>query len=87
MKNDSVFSFAEFKSVFRRARVKIPEQSLRKSYRGLDQLRERKNLSWREMKEKVHALGNKLQSEWFKTQGQLVTVRIPLTERDWDRLG
>jgi hypothetical protein len=87
MKSDRVFSFAEFKSLFRRANLNIPEQSLRNSYRGLDQLRKHKNLSWLEMREKVHALGNELQSELFKTQGHLVAARIPLTERDWDRMG
>jgi hypothetical protein len=86
MLTEAVYSFAEFKSLFDRAQVNIADQRLRKSYQELNQLRKHKNLSWQEVGEKVHALGNELHMELLKS-GELKASQIPLTERDWERIG
>ena len=86
-KMEKVFSFAEFKTLVDAAKLDVPEESLRKSYQGLDQLRKKKNLSWEETREKAHALGNGLQVDLLKNRGQLKAARIPVTDRDWERVG
>ena len=86
-KMEKVFSFAEFKTLVDAAKLDVPEESLRKSYQGLDQLRKKKNLSWEETREKAHALGNGLglQVDLLKNRGQLKAARIPVTDRDWEK--
>ena len=86
-KMEKVFSFAEFKTLVDAAKLDVPEESLRKSHQGLDQLRKKKNLSWEETREKAHALGNGLQVDLLKNRGQLKAARIPVTDRDWERVG
>jgi hypothetical protein len=83
---ENVFTFAEFKAAIDRANLNIEGQSLLKSYQGLNQLRKRKNLSWLEMKKKAHVLANELQVQLLKNPGQLKAARIPLTDRDWERI-
>jgi hypothetical protein len=67
------------------AELKVPEESLRKSYASLDKLRKKENLSWDEMRSKVETLGSELQAEVLESKGKLKAARIPLTERDWER--
>lgn len=80
-----IVTYAEFKLLFND--LKISEQSLRKSYQGLDRLRKNKNLSWDQVRSKVHVLGSNLQSDVLRSKGKLKAARIPLTEGDWERMG
>ena len=84
---EKIFSFAELKSLFGDSKLKIAPQTLRKSYRGLDQLRKHKNLSWQKMRERTHAVVNELQVQLLKPGGHVKAARIPLTEQDWERIG
>jgi hypothetical protein len=82
-----ILTYAEFKSVLNASELEIPEQSLRKSYRGLNTLRKTENLSWNEVREKVHQLVNSLHIELFESGRKLRGATIPLTARDWERIG
>jgi hypothetical protein len=84
---ETIFSFAEFKSLFGDSKLKIAPQTLRKSYRGLNRLRKHKNLSWQKMRERAHAVVNELQVQLLKPGGHVKAARIPLTEQDWERIG
>ena len=84
-KIEKIFSFAEFKSSL--TALQIPEESLRQSYAGLHKVRKSRNLSWNEMREKVDTLGRDLQGERVQSKGKLKAARIPVTDRDWERVG
>jgi len=84
MPRGASFSFADFEYMFGRGQIDIAEESLRKSYQALDQMQKHKNLSRRTIEEKLHTLANDLQSELFKSGGQLKASSIPLTELDWE---
>lgn len=81
-----ILTYPEFKSVFQVTELQIPEQSLRKSYRGLNTLRKNENLSWNDVREKVQQLVNSVHIELFESAGKLRAARIPLTARDWEQI-
>jgi DNA end-binding protein Ku len=85
VKPAAVLSFNEFKEVF--AELEVPEQSLRKSYQGLDRLRKNQSLSWHEVGNRVQTLRSSLERDSLHSTGKLKAARIPLTERDWERMG
>jgi len=66
--------------------VNISEPSLRKSYSALDKLRKSKDLSWADMRNKLDQFKHDLQAGDSGTR-RLRAARIPLTERDWERIG
>ena len=68
-KMEKVFSLAEFQSLLRNAKLDIPDRSIRKGYKALDQLRKNKNLTWDKMRQKAHALSNGLQVEVVEKMG------------------
>ena len=39
------------------------------------------------MREKVDTLGRDLQGERVQSKGKLKAARIPVTDRDWERVG
>jgi hypothetical protein len=83
---EKVVSFADFKSALAASGLKPNEQSLRKSYQALDMLRKARNLSWTDVQKKLDQF-----HEGFQASGsgvrRLRAARIPLTERDWERIG
>lgn len=79
------FTFDEFKSAIA-ARGKISEEKLQKSYMALVQLRKNRHLSWAEARRKVEHSQHDFTAA-PSTMRRPRAARIPLTERDWRRIG
>jgi hypothetical protein len=83
---EKAFTFEQFKSALAHRGIKVSEQTLKKSYAALVKLRQNKRLSWAEARWKVEHSHEKFPI----AQGSIRrprTARLPLTERDWRRLG
>ena len=83
---EKTLTFDEFKRTITRSGPKLSEERLRQSYAALVTLRENKHWSWAETRLKVE----------HSQQGSRVVPRpsrhsrsgrIPLTQRDWRRIG
>ena len=82
---EKTVSFAEFKSALT---ANGNEESLRKSYQALNKLRKSKNLSWADVRKKlVHLEQDFKAAKSMSPMRTLKAARVPLTERDWERLG
>ncbi|MGH7846238.1 MAG: hypothetical protein ACREQW_13855 [Candidatus Binatia bacterium] len=83
---EKILTFGEFKSAIAQSGLRSNEQTLQKSYAALDKLRNNKRLSWAETRRRVE----RLQQDCKAVQSpmrRLKAARIPLTERDWARIG
>jgi hypothetical protein len=79
----AILTYSEFKGRFEP--LGIAASSVRKSYAGLVTFRKRKNISWHKIRNLVHHLGSKIESQMVPGKSKLKAVWIPLTDRDWER--
>jgi hypothetical protein len=84
--SEQSFTFGQFKSAIAEKGLHINDEALHKSYAALVKLRQHRHLSWAEARRKVEQSQQNLRStqssmRWPKTAG------VPLTERDWRRIG
>ena len=82
---EETFTFDHFKFVIAERGLKISEQKLQKSYAALVKLRKNKRWSWAETKRKVKDSQQNLGAA--RSRRGPKAARIPLTERDWRRIG
>jgi hypothetical protein len=79
-------TFKQFKSVIAKSGLNVNDQLLQKSYAALVKLRSQQHLSWAQARKKI-----KQSQADFKAGGSPRTrsraMRLPLTERDWRRIG
>jgi len=77
-------TFEQFKSAL--AHQGLKDETLKKSYAALVKLRQNNRLSWADARRKVEHSRKTLGAAPAPTR-QAKAVRLPLTERDWRRLG
>jgi|GraSoiStandDraft_29_1057270.scaffolds.fasta_scaffold297508_1 hypothetical protein len=84
---EKTFTFGQFKSVIvAKSGVKLSEQTLQKSYAALVKLRKNNHWSWAQTRQKVeHSQQDRGAAQAAARQQR--SARIPLTERDWRRIG
>lgn len=83
---ENAFTFGQFKSAIGKSGLKLSEPTLQKSYAALIKLRKTNHWSWAATRQKVdHAQKNRSVAQ--STARRQRAVRIPLTERDWRRIG
>jgi alkanesulfonate monooxygenase SsuD/methylene tetrahydromethanopterin reductase-like flavin-dependent oxidoreductase (luciferase family) len=80
------FTFEQFKSLIAEKGIRLSEQTLQKSYAALVKLSREKHLSWAEARRKVEYSHPGL-GDLHAPARRLKTARIPLTERDWRKIG
>lgn len=79
-----IFTFDEFKALMARRNVELSEQSLQKSYAALMKLRKNAHFSWAEIKLKVKHSQQSLTA--LQQRRRINAARLPLTQRDWQRI-
>jgi hypothetical protein len=79
-------TFEQFKSAIAAGGLIITEQALQKSYAALVKLRKNERWSWAETRRKVEQSKRELTVAGSATRRPRA-VRLPLTERDWRRIG
>jgi hypothetical protein len=84
---EKAFTFDQFKSAMARKGLHIGEPTLRKSYAALVELRRRSRLSWTEARRKVEGSKPDITVEQSPIRRGAKSTRIPLTEREWRRIG
>jgi len=83
---EKTFTFDQFKSAIARSGVKLSEQTLQKSYAALVTLRKNNHWSWAQTRRKVeHSQQDRSAAQSLARRQR--SARIPLTERDWRRIG
>jgi hypothetical protein len=80
------FTFEQFKSAIAKSGLKLTEQTLSKSYAALVKLRKNNHWSWAQMRRKVEHSQQDRSTAQSPPRRQKA-VQIPLTERDWRRIG
>jgi hypothetical protein len=85
IRNDSTepFTFAQFKSAFVRPGTKFAESALRKSYSGLMQLQKSKDWSTADIRATLKRVQQLLPS---RSTRRAQRCRLPMTERDWQKI-
>jgi hypothetical protein len=83
---EKAFTFNQFKSALANRGIKVKEQTLRKSYAALVKLRQNSCLSWADAKRKVEHSHKKLATDQ-PSMRRPKAARLPLTEREWRRMG
>jgi hypothetical protein len=76
------FTFKQFKAAIAESGLNLSEQVLQKSYAALVKLRHEQHLSWAEARKKVQQSQREL-----KAGSARRAARLPLTQRDWRRIG
>jgi hypothetical protein len=79
-------TFDQFKSALTVRGIKASEQALKKSYAALVKLRQSNRLSWADTRRKIEHSREKLITAQ-PSMRRPRAARLPLTERDWRRLG
>jgi hypothetical protein len=79
-------TFEQFKSAIAAGGLIITEQALQKSYAALVKLRKNERWSWAETKRKLEQSRRGL-AVAGSTERRPAALRLPLTERDWRRIG
>jgi hypothetical protein len=79
------FTFKQFKSALAESGLTLNEKVLQKSYAALVKLRTQQQLSWAEAKKKVKRSREDLKVGSMRRRPSV--ARLPLTERDWRRIG
>lgn len=82
---DKTFTFDQFKSVIAARGLRISDSILQKSYAALVKLRKNKHWSWAETKRKVEHSQQTLTASQSSAR-RPPYARIPLTEREWQRM-
>jgi len=77
------FTFAQFKSVVARSGTKVSESALRKSYSGLMQLQKIRKWSTAEVRATLNRVQELLPSQ---SRRRAQRCRLPMTERDWQKI-
>lgn len=91
VKETEELTLQEFKSTLRAAGLEASDRELRRSFEGLNTLRDKNRLPWKTVREKVRKLKEDLrlatqQPDLLeKKVKKLRAARIPLTAKDWDR--
>jgi hypothetical protein len=80
------FTFKQFKSAIAKSGLNVNEQLLQKSYAALAKLRSQQHLSWADARKKVEQSQEDLKAGG-SPQTRSRAPRLPLTERDWRRIG
>jgi hypothetical protein len=80
------FTFKQFKSTIARSGLDVRDELLHKSYAALVNLRRQQHLSWAEARKKVEQSQEELKVGGLP-QHRPCVARLPLTERDWQRIG
>lgn len=80
------FTFGHFKAAIAERGLQISDQTLQKSYEALLKLRRNNHWSWAEARRKVEQSQQILKSSRAPMRGPR-TARIPLTQRDWRKIG
>lgn len=80
------FTFGHFKAAIAERGLQISDQTLQKSYEALLKLRKNNHWSWAEARRKVEQSQQILKSSRAPMRGPR-TARIPLTQRDWRKIG
>jgi hypothetical protein len=83
---EKTFTFGRFKSVIAKGGVKLSDQALQKSYAGLVKLCTNNHWSWAQMRQKAEHFQQCRRAALLPARQQRA-VQIPLTERDWRRIG
>ena len=85
IRNDSTepFTFAQFKSALVRPGTKFAESALRKSYSGLMQLQKSKDWSTADIRATLKRVQQLLP---FQSTRRAQRCRLPMTERDWQKI-
>jgi len=78
-------TFTMFKQAFSEAHLELSEKSLFRSFRALQTLQQRKNLSSHHVINKLHAVALSVHPEVRKGLVTLDVATIPLTELEWDQ--
>lgn len=84
---EKAFTFDQFKSAIARKGLHIGEETLRKSYAALVELRRHSHLSWTEARRKVEGSKPDVTTVQSPIRRGARSARIPLTEREWRRIG
>jgi replication initiation and membrane attachment protein DnaB len=80
------FTFDQFKSAIAKSGLKLSEQTLHKSYAALVKLRKNNHWSWAQTRRKMeHSQQDRAAAQ--SSARRQKTVQIPLTVRDWRRIG
>jgi hypothetical protein len=79
------FTFSQFKSAIARSGLNVKDELLHKSYEALVNLRRQQHLSWAEARKKVEQSQAALNAGVPQRRPRLAP--LPLTERDWQRIG
>jgi hypothetical protein len=79
------FTFKQFKSALAESGLNLNDKLLQKSYAALMKLRSQQQLSWAEAKKKVKRSQEDLKAGSVRRRPS--TARLPLTERDWRKIG
>ncbi len=82
----NALTFDQFKSAIVRPGLKLSEEALRKSYAALMRLRKKGHCSWAEIKAKLKHSQECLTPIDTSARGAN-SARLPLTQRDWRRIG
>lgn len=80
------FTFGHFKAAIAERGLQISDQTLQKSYAALLKLRKTNHWSWAEARKKVEQSQQVLRSPHSPMRGPR-TARIPITQRDWRKIG
>lgn len=80
------FTFDQFKSAIAKSGLKLSEQTLQKSYTALVKLRKNNHWSWAQTRRKVEHSQQDRGAAQSSARRQK-TGQIPLTVRDWRRIG
>jgi hypothetical protein len=80
------FTFGYFKAAIAERGFQINDQTLQKSYAALLKLRKHNHWSWAEARHKVEQSQQILRSPHSRMRGPRA-ARIPLTQRDWRKIG
>jgi len=83
---EKTFTFGQFKSVIANSGVKLSAQTLQRSYAALVKLRKNNHWSWAQTRQKVEHSQQDRSAAQSPARRQKA-VQIPLTERDWHRIG
>lgn len=84
---EKAFTFDQFKSVIAASGLRISDAMLQKSYAALVKLRKTNHWSWAETRRKVEDSQQALTASRSSSVRRPPAVRIPLTEREWRRMG
>ena len=80
------FTFGHFKAAIAEKGLQISDQTLQKSYEALLKLRKNNHWSWAEARSKIEQSQQIVKSSHAPMRGPR-TTRIPLTQRDWRKIG